>query len=182
MDLSSTTVRLLFEAAEATGIDRAQLADGLVDLAETTARGTIEWSKLAALMGRLSELVDGDPERLRAVGAQMVRAPSYEFLRRLARSILSLRALYVDGSRWLVSLVREGEVELPGTAGSARCGLRVPRVERPAVDLVDEGHRLVGGARRRRLRVTTDHEAPAPAGRRRSTDAACARYSAPANQ
>ena len=94
--------RMLFEAAEAAGIDRDKLAAGIVDPGRfASARGRIDWETLVKVMDRLSVLVDGDPERMRAVGAHMIRAPSYDFLRRLAKGSVSVRSLYIAGGRWL---------------------------------------------------------------------------------
>lgn len=103
MRLSSRMAVHLFDGAEGVGISRAELvvplgldADRLVD-----PRNGIEWETLAAILERLALLLDGDVERLRCVGRQMVLAPSYVFLQRMARTLFSLRRLYEMGERWL---------------------------------------------------------------------------------
>ena len=93
----------LFEATETTGIDRDVLtapigydAKRLVD-----PKHGIEWEALVEILARLSALLDDDVERLRAVGVAMAGTPSYAFLRRIARSVLTLQSLYEAGERWL---------------------------------------------------------------------------------
>ncbi|MBX3210236.1 MAG: PAS domain S-box protein [Labilithrix sp.] len=102
MELSARAVRVFFEAAEAAGIAPEELSGGLVDLAHLRdARARFEWSTTAAVLERMSVLVDGDVERLRAIGARAVHTPSYDFLPKLAETVVGPRALYVLSSRWV---------------------------------------------------------------------------------
>jgi PAS domain S-box-containing protein len=103
MEVSCRATRLAFEAAEAEGIARAELVEGLgVELAYLEdPRNRIDWATFAAFLERLSARVDHDPERLTAIGDRMVRAPSFAFLQRLARLVVSQRALFEAGKRWV---------------------------------------------------------------------------------
>ncbi|MDB4944904.1 MAG: hypothetical protein JWP97_4438 [Labilithrix sp.] len=103
MRLSSNMALNLFEAAEANGVSRERLtarlgydAAALVD----PAIG-IEWDELVAVLAELDAVLGHDAERLRQVGRAMATIPSYSFLQRLARSVISLRTLYEAGERWL---------------------------------------------------------------------------------
>jgi PAS domain S-box-containing protein len=103
MRLGSKMAMHLFEAAEAIGIAREQLTTPLgLDPDQLAApRGEIEWDTLVALLDRLSIVLDGDVERMRVIGRKMTRAPSFEFLQRIARSVFSLQSLYEVGERWV---------------------------------------------------------------------------------
>jgi PAS domain S-box-containing protein len=103
MDVSCRATRLAFEAAEAEGIARADLVEGLgVDVAFLeNLRNRIDWGTFVALLARISTRLEHDPERLRAIGDRMVRAPSFEFLQRLARLVVSQRALFEAAKRWV---------------------------------------------------------------------------------
>lgn len=103
MRLGGKMAMHLFESAEAIGIARERLTTPLgLDAAELAApRGEIEWDTLVALLDRLSIVVDGDVERMRTIGRKMTRAPSFEFLQRIARSVFSLQSLYEAGERWV---------------------------------------------------------------------------------
>ena len=102
MEVSCRTTRLLFEASEAAGISRAELTRGLgVDVAYLgDPRHHVEWATLVTILDRLSALLDHEPERIRAVGSNMVRAPSYTFLRGIGRALVSPQSIYDAGSRW----------------------------------------------------------------------------------
>lgn len=103
MRVARKMARHLFEASEALGIRREELAAPLGLDANHVARGRepLEWDTLVSLLEQLSLRLDGDVERIRAVGSAMVHAPSYAFLQRLARTIISARGLYEAGERWL---------------------------------------------------------------------------------
>ncbi|MDF2697834.1 MAG: uncharacterized protein K0S65_6217 [Labilithrix sp.] len=101
MDLSFTTVRILVEAAEGAGIPENALLEGLVEGGTLSPKQRVPWATFVAVADRLASLVDNDPERIRAIGALSIQVPSYAFLQRLARDIVSLPALYVAGARWL---------------------------------------------------------------------------------
>jgi PAS domain S-box-containing protein len=103
MEVSCRATRLAFEAAEAEGIARKDLVEGLgVDVAYLeNVRNRIDWATFAAVLERLSACVDHDAERLQAIGDRMVRAPSYAFLQRLARLVVSQRVLFDAARRWV---------------------------------------------------------------------------------
>lgn len=103
MLLSSRTTRTLLEAAEAAGVSRAEILAPLGLREATLFRddGKVEWSTVVSLVERVSELVGGDVERLRTIGRRMGGTPSYEPVRRVARSVMSIRLFYEIASRVL---------------------------------------------------------------------------------
>ncbi len=103
MRIGSSTCSQLFEAAEATGIRRDELLAplGLDRDVLAASRDGMEWSTFAAVLEVLSARVDGDRERLRAIGRAIVRVPSYAFFRRVARTLVSPKSLYELGRRWV---------------------------------------------------------------------------------
>lgn len=103
MRLSHKMAMNLFEAAEAIGVRREQLASplGLDAASLVDPHNGVDWDTLVALLDRLSVDLDGDVERLRSVGRTMAFAPSFAFLRRLAGTLVSLRSLYEAGERWI---------------------------------------------------------------------------------
>ena len=103
MDLSCRTTRIVFEAAEAAGIPRARLVEGLdFDLGHLAdPRHRFSWDILVTVFERLSTLLDGDADRIRGVGGHVIRVPSFDFIQKAAQSLLSLRSVYEMGNRWL---------------------------------------------------------------------------------
>jgi len=103
MRISGSTCTQLFEGAEAIGIPRDELLAplGLHADALAASRNGMEWSTFASVLEMLSKLVDGDRDRLRAVGRAIVRVPSYAFFQRIARTLVSPKALYELGRRWV---------------------------------------------------------------------------------
>src|SRR4051812_45952711 len=102
MDVSSRSARLIFEAVDAMGISRHAITEGLgVTPQALTEERSITWSQFVALVGRVSETVGHDPERLRDVGRHMARVPSFETLRNLAGDVVSLRTLLEICVYWL---------------------------------------------------------------------------------
>lgn len=95
----------LFESAERVGVARAELTEPLGldanDLVDPK-RG-IDWDTLVLVLEQLSEILDGDVERMRAVGRAMVGVPSFALLQRVGRAVLSLRNLYLAGDRWVAT-------------------------------------------------------------------------------
>ncbi len=111
--------RVLFEACEATGITRAELTAPLdLDAAYLfDPTNTTDWTTLTLLLDRLAELVGGEPERLRAVGRKMLRAPAYAPLQTIAQHLVSARALYEIAFRWVTPASfphLTGEISFPG--------------------------------------------------------------------
>jgi PAS domain S-box-containing protein len=103
MRLPSKMAMHLFEAAEEIGVRREELVTPLgLDAARLTApRGELDWDTLVALLDQLSRRVGGDVDQMRAVGRKMVNAPSFFFLREVARTVISLQSLYLAGERWI---------------------------------------------------------------------------------
>ncbi len=103
---------MLFEATQAAeGIRPERIALALsVDIARLEAQNQrIDWRTFAAAMHRVSELVDNDPERLRRIGDRMMAVPSFVFLPRVARLLVSPVQLYEIGFRWVTpALYRPG--------------------------------------------------------------------------
>jgi PAS domain S-box-containing protein len=104
MRVSSKLAVQLFEACDAVGIAREELASALSPesaAALEKPRGTMEWEALILLFDRLWIIVDADVERMRAIGGALVHAPSYVLLRRLAYTAVSARSLYGVATRWI---------------------------------------------------------------------------------
>jgi PAS domain S-box-containing protein len=101
--LNSRTTRLALEAAEAAGISRAAVVEplGLKEEALVARGARVDWTTFTLVLEQIGRLVDGDPERLRDIGRGMTRVPSYEPVRRLARSVVSIRTLYTVATRWI---------------------------------------------------------------------------------
>ena len=116
MRVGSRTARHLLEASEAVGVRRVDLAAPLGLDADALAdrRTPLEWETLVALLDQLSLQVEGSVERMRAVGRAMLRVPSFAFLQRLARAMVSVRALYFAGERWMAP-VGAPEIALEST-------------------------------------------------------------------
>ncbi len=102
MEVSSRGARLIFEAAEAIGIPRRELAFAIGEDAEALVAGPfVTWVQFIALSGALAERLDRDPERLRQVGRQVARMPSFAMLRKVAGDVVSLRMLFEFCAYWL---------------------------------------------------------------------------------
>jgi PAS domain S-box-containing protein len=103
MRLPSNMAMHLFEAAEQVGVTREALCAPLrLTPARLTApRGELEWDTFVAVLDQLSRQLDGDVERMRAVGRTMVNAPSFSFMRGIAGTLISLQSLYLAGERWV---------------------------------------------------------------------------------
>ncbi len=102
MLLNSRTSRMLLEGAEGAGLSRASLIEplGLNEADLVDAKAKVEWRTIVLLCEQVSRLVDGDVDRLRDVGRGMSRTAAYEPLRRLAGSIVTVRALYDVAHRY----------------------------------------------------------------------------------
>jgi PAS domain S-box-containing protein len=91
------------EATDALGIDRAELLGGLpfdtASLAE--ARSEISWDGYATMLDHAWTILGSDPEKMRDIGRWIARAPTYNFLRRFARTVVAPHSLYDAGYRWL---------------------------------------------------------------------------------
>jgi PAS domain S-box-containing protein len=103
MRISGKMSAHLFESAEAVGIRREQLleAAGLAVPPRGEPPRATEWDTFAVMLEELSARLGGDAERMRAVGRAMVRSPSFAFLQQVGRIVLSPRALYEAGHRWV---------------------------------------------------------------------------------
>ena len=101
MRVSARLGEQLFEALEAVGLVREEvLAAASVDAATLADPRGIEWTTYVALVDRAQVMLGGDIERMRDVGRAMVRAPSWRFLQRLARAVVSARSLHELATRW----------------------------------------------------------------------------------
>jgi len=102
MRVGRTSVRQVLEASQAFGLDRAVVVAGL---APDIARGAdLEWAAFVTLLDRISQLLCDDVGALRLLGGELVRAPSNDFLQRIARGVISLPSLYEAGARWVAPL------------------------------------------------------------------------------
>ena len=99
MRVGRKSVRQVLEASEAFGLDRAAMLAGLAP--EITHSADLEWGAYVALLDRISHLVCDDVGALRRLGGELVRAPSNDFLQRIARGVISLPSLYEAGARWV---------------------------------------------------------------------------------
>src|SRR4051812_41501845 len=90
------------EGFEAVGLDRAGLLAG-VGLDEATVAepgGYLAWSTFAALLDAGWTKLDRNVDQMRLVGRAIARAPSYDLLQRLARTVVSVKRIYDVGTRW----------------------------------------------------------------------------------
>jgi PAS domain S-box-containing protein len=101
--LNSRITRQLLEAAEAAGFELAGVLGplGLSEIELRDPRAKIEWNQLAQIMAGFEEMAGGDVDRLKNIGRQMCAVPSYAPLRRVARSVVSVRRLYEIAFRWI---------------------------------------------------------------------------------
>jgi PAS domain S-box-containing protein len=103
MRVASKLAVQLLDVTAGLGLRREELLAGLpVNGPSLTKPGsTIEWEAFASILERVWTKRGSDPERMREVGRALARAPSYSFLKRLARTAVSPHALYDAGYRWL---------------------------------------------------------------------------------
>src|SRR4051794_22729478 len=104
MRVSSNLATQLLEAAAARGIYREPILAGVSPMARAALMNLateVEWDLITELCASVFSLVDHDAERMRAVGRALVHAPSYSVLRRLAHTVVSMRALYEMANRWV---------------------------------------------------------------------------------
>lgn len=133
MLLDSRTTRLLLEAAEDVGIPRSTVLEplGLVQQDVADPKAKVEWTTVATMCDQLSRLVGGDVEQLREIGRRMSKTPAYEPLRRLGRSVVSVR------SRRVLSIALEGVHRIRAIV---RDLLMLSRGEEGALGPVDARH------------------------------------------
>ncbi len=105
MLVSRRSTTMLLEAVDRVGIDVDELlADVGLDRAGLIGgKGVVAWSTTTQILTRLSEMVGHDPERLRDVGRAMTSTTTYEPLRRIARSAISVDRLYRLTIEWVGS-------------------------------------------------------------------------------
>ena len=145
MRISGSTTTQLLEAAEAIGVRREELLSPLgLDPSLAESRKGVEWEIFVAILDRLAERLDNDPERLRAVGRALVRVPSYAFFQKITRTLVSPRALYEVGRRWVqpanfphIHLEHE---YLSETRMRARSSIPEPHAGCAAIYHIFEGH------------------------------------------
>ena len=103
MRISGKTTTYLLEAAEAMGIRREELVAplGLDAAFLADPHNRTDWETFAAILDELSERLGGEPAALREIGARLLRAPSYVFFHKVARTLVSPRSLYEIGHRWV---------------------------------------------------------------------------------
>lgn len=103
MRVSTKMTRLVFEASEAVGLRREDLVppSGPDVAFLSDPHNEIEWTTYVALLERMADLVDQDVDRTRGIGRAVCRAPSYDFLQGIARTVLSPHRLYEAGARWV---------------------------------------------------------------------------------
>ncbi len=102
MSVSNIAVRILLEAAQAASVPRDEVIAGLgleKDLAAPLGR--VRWDPFVTILDRIFARVGRDPERLRSVGGHMVLAPSFEPVKLIARSLVSMRTFYEMGNAWV---------------------------------------------------------------------------------
>ena len=107
MEVSGRAFRMLLETAEAEGIPTARVVEALPYGAAylTNARHRIDWGIFLATNERIADLLERDPERLRKLGDRMLRMPSFAFMQRVARLLVTPARLYELGNRWVVPSV-----------------------------------------------------------------------------
>src|SRR4051794_20240796 len=102
MRVKSNLAALALEGFASVGLDRDEIlsAAGLDPRTVADPRGYIEWATFAAVLDVGWTKLGGDVERMRLVGRAIARAPSYVFLQRLARNVVSLNRIYDIATRW----------------------------------------------------------------------------------
>jgi PAS domain S-box-containing protein len=102
MLFTNRAVRILYEAVEEAGFKREDVTRplGFEPDELLTGKRRIEWPLLAALGVELFNLFGRDDERLREMGRRIVWTQSLGPFRDVARSVVSLRALYEFGMKW----------------------------------------------------------------------------------
>jgi PAS domain S-box-containing protein len=110
MEVSGRAFRMLFETAHALGIAPERIAAGLpFDVPYlTNTRNRIDWGTFLAANERVGELLGRDPERLRRLGERMLQMPSFSFMQRMARLLVSPQMLYDLGNRWMAPTLVPG--------------------------------------------------------------------------
>jgi PAS domain S-box-containing protein len=101
MDVSHRAVRNIIDAAEASSLPVDEILFGLGLEEALIARKRIRWDVLVTILNRIFECLGQDCERMRDLGAAMVRTPSFDHLQVLARSLLSVRMLHEIGTKWM---------------------------------------------------------------------------------
>lgn len=102
MLITARVVRMLLEAAEHSGVDVDPILS-VVDLDRATFAGdehSISWSTFIRICDEVGAAVGNDSQRLTDIGHAMVHAPSFEPIRRIARTVVSLETLYDIAQRW----------------------------------------------------------------------------------
>jgi PAS domain S-box-containing protein len=146
MDVSPRTVRGTFEMCAGVQVSRQALEEPFSpdERARFAGKGAVDWDTFVRLLEHLFELLGRDEDRLRELGRQAHRAPSYGFYTTLARHVGSLRHLY-EAAGWSATgnfphldlavhyRARADEVEIIGT---------VPAPYRPCLPL----HLIMQGA------------------------------------
>jgi PAS domain S-box-containing protein len=132
MRITGKTTAFLFEATAAIGIRADELVAPLgLDAAKLTdpRKGT-DWDTFASILEELSKRVGGKPDALRDIGSRLVRAPSYAFFRKVARTLVSPRGLYEIGQRWVAPAnfphLRLERTYLPGNRIRFRASIPEP--------------------------------------------------------
>jgi PAS domain S-box-containing protein len=107
MEVSGRAFRMLFETAEAQGIAPGRIAEVLpFDAAYLShPRRRIDWGIFLAANERLFDLLGRDPERMRQLGERMLHMPSFAFMQRMARLLVTPLKLFEIGNRWVIPTV-----------------------------------------------------------------------------
>jgi PAS domain S-box-containing protein len=107
MEVSGRAFRMLFETAEAEGIAPERITEALpFDVGYlANPRNRIDWGTFLAACERVADLLGRDPERLRQLGEHMLQMPSFSFMQRMARLLVSPTTLFELGNRWVIPAV-----------------------------------------------------------------------------
>ena len=141
MLITARVVRMLLEAAEHSGIDVAPILS-VVDLDRATFAGdehSIPWSTYVRICDEVGAAVGNDPRRLTEIGHAMVHAPSFEPIRKIARTMVSVETLYDIAQRWFgranfphLRLIQQFEKDrlyihgsIPATYGGSKAFLEI---------------------------------------------------------
>jgi PAS domain S-box-containing protein len=132
MRITGKTTAFLFEAMAEIGIRPDELVAplGLDATKLADPRNPTDWETFAAILDELSKRLGGKPDALRDLGSRLVRAPSYVFFQKVARTLVSPRSLYEIGQRWVAPAnfphLRLEQTYLPGNRIRFRASIPEP--------------------------------------------------------
>jgi PAS domain S-box-containing protein len=105
-EVSNRAIRMLLDAVEHCGLPASGLVDGLntsVEQLRATEQRS-DWALFVRMHENLERMAGSD-DRLKQIGHEMVRVPSFPVIARIAPYLTSATALHRVGAQWLVPLL-----------------------------------------------------------------------------